>query len=230
MGKREWSAWRAAYEAQGQGRYGTALAATEETLAGPPEVAAAARATRGSVLRQVRLHARAEAEDHAGLDLAPGDPALLIGLVADAVGQGTPTDARLAAAWASQPADWRQQVRLAWVTGEVALTHDDRETGAGAFGQALDLARTHDATRHEAKSLLFLGVATDDPVLLGRRWIWRPTAATTRSAGRRCSCSESTRRPSASALRSSTPCPSRCAARPARATPFPRARLGGHAR
>jgi hypothetical protein len=166
MGKREWSAWRAAYEAQGQGRYGTALAATEETLAGPPEVAAAARATRGSVLRQVRLHARAEAEDHAGLDLAPGDPALLIGLVADAVGQGTPTDARLAAAWASQPADWRQQVRLAWVTGEVALTHDDRETGAGAFGQALDLARTHDATRHEAKSLLFLGVATDDPVLL----------------------------------------------------------------
>lgn len=153
--------WPRGWGLAAMGRYGEALTALEAVIAAADaadwRMRAAAHVTRASVLRQVGLHARAAHDDGSAALLDPESPAPLIGLVADGVGLGAgDLQARLAAATAVRPvAGWRQAVRLAWVTGEVALVEGDLRTAAAAFDDGLTRATQVRARRHAAKSLLF---------------------------------------------------------------------------
>lgn len=169
------SAWKRGWILAAMGRYGRALDALDAAEKGPPAVAAAACATRASVLRQVGLHARAQAEDRRGLDhLREGaDPqgeacrevraALRIGLVADGVAGGDREEidnhARAAADAVAAGVSTRQRVRLERVTGEAALAAGDATGAATWFQRARRRAIDHGLSRHEASSLVLLGVA-----------------------------------------------------------------------
>jgi tetratricopeptide (TPR) repeat protein len=170
------AAWRRAWLLAAAGSYAEALQHLEAAdQHADAALGAAAGVTRASVLRQLALHERAEAQDVrslALLDVAPPDhPArrdLLaagrIGLAADAVGtdpgNGALLDWRLADARAvAAGAGARQQVRLAWVSGEVELCRGNWAGAARAFAEARDRSVQLGARRHEAKSLLFLAGA-----------------------------------------------------------------------
>ena len=158
------SAWERGWVLAAMGRFGDALPVLEEALDGPDR--ARALGTRASVFRQLSLHELAERDDDAGLG-ATTDPAvragLLVGKVADSLGQGLRDEwqARVAAAaWAVDAAgDWRQRLRLAWVTGETAMYEGDFVGAAPHFAEALARAVERGARRHEAKSHLFLAAA-----------------------------------------------------------------------
>lgn len=127
---------------------------------------ALARGTRASIYRQLALHELAERESRAAL-AGTADPSirasLLVGHVADALGLGQSElwQPRVDAATIAVKAhgDWRQQVRLAWVTGETAMYRGDPGAAAPYFAEAIIRAGERSARRHEAKSHLFLAAA-----------------------------------------------------------------------
>lgn len=164
--------WQRGWLLSAAGRYGQALAELTAAGDGDPAVRVAALMTRAGVLRQVGLHDLAQQEDEAGLALLAEHriscptlrAGLLVGLVADAVGQdgdAASLQRRRAVAMAAVSASgsWRQRVRLGWVSGEVALHLRAPAQAATAFAQAARQAAQRRARRHEAKSLIFLAAA-----------------------------------------------------------------------
>ncbi|MCA1834462.1 MAG: hypothetical protein ABR548_00915 [Actinomycetota bacterium] len=159
------SAWLIAYVACAQGRFRRALVLCE-SLARSDVAAIRVRAavTAGSALRQRHLYDEAEAIESRALRNAPSEERahLLIGLAADAVGRG---DAGLcarrlgAAHHALRSRDWRARVRLDWVRCEHALLTGDAIRAVRVARAALLRSRRAGARRHQAKSLLFLGVS-----------------------------------------------------------------------
>jgi hypothetical protein len=141
-------------------------------------------AERGRVLRELGLHADAEALEWQALlraDDAVDAAMLRISLVADAVGAGDLERAqrRLAAArdavadLADGPRAARQRLRLAWVGVEVAALAGGPLPTAGlpwwdeVAGRPVQPPDAAAGTRfHRAKGLLFAGVATGDHRLL----------------------------------------------------------------
>ncbi|MFN2624705.1 MAG: hypothetical protein ABR520_01290 [Mycobacteriales bacterium] len=128
-----------------------------------------AAASVASVQRQLGRHGVAQQSDERGLALADGKGeaafACQLGLAADAVGLGdaaTATSAadKAAALLPDRPTEWwRQRVRYDWVRTELALLAEDPESAAEAAEAAVERAERARAPRHDAKSLLFLGVA-----------------------------------------------------------------------
>lgn len=162
------AAWQRGWVLAAMGRYAAALRALEAALEGPADLQGAARGTRAAVYRQLNLHERALDDDESALALAAIEPVtragLLVGLVADGIGLEERPEAlgrRLHDATEAvvETGDPRQHIRLAWVSGEVALVSGDLEGAIGMFSLALDSARTLNAVRHEAKSLVFLAAA-----------------------------------------------------------------------
>jgi hypothetical protein len=173
--------WLAGVCLGARGRY--AQAARWLAPSGSPAGSAAASCL-ASHLRQVGRHGEAEPLDQLALDTAT-DPETeadaLVGLVADAVGRQDVELARhrLGAATRSvQPDDraWRAQIRLAWVTAEIALLANDPDTAVVAGRRAERISRQATACRHAVKSRLVLGVALD---AAGRS---RPAARVLRTA------------------------------------------------
>ncbi|HWH33098.1 MAG TPA: hypothetical protein VNU01_10560 [Egibacteraceae bacterium] len=157
-------AWERGWVLAAMGRFGEALTVLEDAMSGPER--ARALGTRASVYRQLSLHELAERDDDAGL-AATDDPAvragLLVGKVADALGLGLRGEWRpralLAADSVAAAGDWRQRLRLAWVTGETAMYEGAPDAATPHFAEAVTRAVEHGARRHETKSHLFLGAA-----------------------------------------------------------------------
>jgi hypothetical protein len=158
------------------GRYRTAERWLLPGPAASQTASSLALSCRASHLRQLGRHAEAEALDSAALAAATDPEAradALVGLVADAVGRLDLTTARrrldaAGAEWAGQvgrrPGDhsgWRPQVRLAWVTAEVALLGGDPAAAVTAARSAYDRSRSATACRHAVKSQLVLGAALE---------------------------------------------------------------------
>jgi tetratricopeptide (TPR) repeat protein len=155
------------------GRYGAALAVLEPLVAvtEPAEgkvLAALSGATVASVHRQLGRHSVAQGYDEMALAGSAGSGEAgfdaLLGLAADAVGQGDGQAAtgRLAEAAALAEGHvewWRQRVRLGWVRAEIALLAGRPDEAAAAAHEAVELAEHSGAPRHVAKGLLFLGVS-----------------------------------------------------------------------
>ena len=162
------------------GRYGEGLDLLEALLAVPTVTArdrlviALVAAASASLHRQLGLHARARELDERGRQAAePLGPSAtealldcLVGLAADAVGlddaQGAVAGvarAEVVAAERGDAAGWRPRCRLEWVRAETALLTGDPAAAEAAAVRALQLAEDAAAPRHQAKSLLFLGVA-----------------------------------------------------------------------
>ncbi len=173
------AAWLLGVALGASGRLGSALAVLEplagQQVGGPvgdsPErrlFAALASATVASLYRQLGRHASAAVIDEAGLALTDGTGEAafdcLLGLAADAVGQGDAEGAQARLAEASALAKgredwWRQRVRQSWVEAELALLRGDPAHAIEAASSAVHRAEASGAPRHVAKSLLFLGVA-----------------------------------------------------------------------
>jgi hypothetical protein len=149
-----------------------------------PELQPWIAAERGRVVRELGLHARAEALEWPAL-LAATDPAdqamLRVALVADAVGAGDVARAsrRLEAAKAAVdgvadgPRAARQRLRLAWVGVEVAYLRGEVPSGAGLpwWDEVLGAPAFPDDHRwgsgfHTSKGLLFAGIVHGDLRLL----------------------------------------------------------------
>ncbi|HVM18858.1 MAG TPA: hypothetical protein VM307_02740 [Egibacteraceae bacterium] len=169
--------WQRAWALTALGRFGEALTMLDR-CADLPE----AWVTRGALLRQIGLHQRAEPADRRALAAAGDGPAAAaarISLVADEVGQGADHDElhrRLDAAASAleRHPDWRQSVRLGWVTGEVDVVTGRMAAAEAAFSAAAAEAARHGARRHEAKSHGFLAAVLG---LTGRRSAAVETAA-----------------------------------------------------
>lgn len=148
-----------------------------------PELQPWVAAERGRLLRELGLHARAEALEFPALVQAAdaGDEAMLrISLTADAVGLGDVDRAvrRLEAAsdalarCPEGPRAARQRLRYAWVAAEVAFLTGGRPTGEGLpkLGEDGEVVWPADqrwgTTFHAAKGLLFGGVVAGEPRLL----------------------------------------------------------------
>lgn len=150
---------------------------------GAPAGSAAASCL-ASHLRQLGRHAEAEPLDRLALATATDaetESDALVGLVADAVGRHDVAGARtrLAAATRSVHGDdaaWRAQVRLAWVTAEIALLANEPDGAVAAGQRAERISRRATACRHAVKSRLVLGVALETA---GRS---RPAARVLRTA------------------------------------------------
>jgi hypothetical protein len=178
--------WLAAVTLGGQGRYAAAAAALRDLLTGPDDLFATLAATTiASHLRQLGGHTEARRHDATALlrlaaatataTEGPPDPdgidhrgALvdaLLGLAADAVGRGRPTEAaRLhtaarTAAGERPPPAWRVTVRIEWVATEVALATDQASDATPHAERALAVARAAGAVRHTVKSTMMLGAA-----------------------------------------------------------------------
>jgi hypothetical protein len=126
------------------------------------EVTSRAAATLGSVLRQTGRHAEARTVERSAIRRAPTAELrghLRIGLVADAVGLGRLPAVDRALAQIGSVRGWRARVRLEWVRCERELLAGRAGLAAGHARRAHRLAAKAGARRHEAKSLLFLGVA-----------------------------------------------------------------------
>jgi tetratricopeptide (TPR) repeat protein len=131
-----------------------------------------AASTTGSLHRQLGRYRLARGFDQAALSAAEALPPTdveplvdaLLGLAADAVGDGDVEAARLAWARAAEIADapdspWRPRVRAAWVSAEIALLVDDADAALSAAEDAVKGAEEARAPRHHAKSLVFRAVA-----------------------------------------------------------------------
>ena len=129
----------------------------------PRRWASLAHTTIASTLRQEGKHPAAQQQDELALELSVESTQFdaHIGLAADAVGQLDVASARceLAAARAVATIEWRQQVRVAWVDAEIALMEDRPADALSIALAAAAIAERSDAPRHQAKSLLFAGVA-----------------------------------------------------------------------
>jgi hypothetical protein len=159
------SGWIRAYVAAARGAFAQAESRARALRIVEHPVAVAAGITLGSVLRQTARHAEAREVDAATLLEATTDEMrahALISLGADAVGLGE-KDACAAHLVDAAPllpkGRWRARVRHAWVTCEHALLTGDPEGASDAAYTALQASRRAKARRHEAKSMLFLGVA-----------------------------------------------------------------------
>ena len=126
-------------------------------------VKVAASLTAGSALRQLDRHADAEPHDRRALRLATTNVEkahALASLVADAVlTDRRRTERRLTQARALRVTDPRAQIRLLWVDAEANLVLGRSKAAVRDSERALALSRRAGFRRHEAKSLLFLGVA-----------------------------------------------------------------------
>lgn len=165
-------AWRRAWLLTAAGRYGDALVAIGETMEGTPVLQASGHMTRAMLYRQVSLHQRAEDADAEALAILSRTrtrspsvrAAIRVGQVADAVGLGCDDGVlarrvKVAAGAVTSAGSWRQQVRLTWVRGEVAMVRESYRDAANAFGAGAKIAHDQGARRHEAKSLIFLAAA-----------------------------------------------------------------------
>jgi hypothetical protein len=157
------------------GGYGEAvevLAPLATTPARGDRWASFAASTTGSLHRQLGRYRLARGFDQAALTAAEALPPTdvepvvdaLLGLAADAVGEGDVDAARLAWARAAEIADapdspWRPRVRSAWVAAEIALLVDDADAALSAADDAVKGAEEARAPRHHAKSLVFRAVA-----------------------------------------------------------------------
>ena len=164
------AAWQRGWLLAALGDYGAALDQLDTTRDGSPAVQAAGLMTGAQVLREIGLHEDAEAADQRGLGILgdtgrcpPVRAALLIGLVADAVGRAADEvlSRRLqrAAAAVDVAGSWRQLIAFRWVQGEVAMVRGGWADAERAFGRAARRAARQGARRHEAKSLVFLAAA-----------------------------------------------------------------------
>lgn len=162
MGPRH--AWQRGWVLAAMGRFGDALPALDEAMHGPDR--ARALGTRASVFRQLGLHELAERDDDEALR-ATDDPevlsGVLVGKVADALGLALRDEWRprvlIAAEAVAAGGDWRQRLRLAWVTGETFMYEGDSAGAAPHFAEAVTRSVERGARRHEAKSHLFLAAA-----------------------------------------------------------------------
>jgi hypothetical protein len=156
-----------AIDAAAAGRYLPALVIADR-LHGHPDagIRSAAAALQGSILRQLHQHVEAQAWDERALANAVGGPTsetrldALVGLVADAVGQGLVEVAEHR--WSVLvgllgEATPRLRVRGGWVGAEVSLLRGDYAQAVGWARSAVDIAGGV-SQRHRAKSLLLLGV------------------------------------------------------------------------
>jgi hypothetical protein len=162
--------WWRAVAAGGQGRYACAFADLERLRRGERsgKLVSLAHSTHASFLRQLGWHDRARRWDGrawalAGADVEAGVDALA-GLAADALGVGRFAASRRSLQrvdeWttgASIPA--RQQVRLAWVSAELAMVRGDGVDAVSAAQSAADLASRHASARHRVKSDVILAAA-----------------------------------------------------------------------
>jgi hypothetical protein len=160
--------WLRAVAAGGQGRYGSALtdlaAVLRHDARGP--VASLAHSTRASFLRQLGWHDRARTWDGKAWALAGADEEAgvdaLIGLAADALGVGRFAASGRALERARElltdSAPARLDVRLAWVSGELAMAQGDRLAVAHAE-RAVELAAAVGSARHAVKSDVILAAA-----------------------------------------------------------------------
>lgn len=174
----------------GQGRYAGARAVLEDLLrvVSAGSVASLASSTHASLLRQTGWHRQASVWDGralaalAGVDDADGDLLLaaarcdaLTGLGADALGCG-----RLDLGWQllgrcrdhlavygdpiGVPALWRQQLRLHWVSAELALAGADFDEAGRHARAASTIAERAESVRHRVKSdLLLAATMTGEP-------------------------------------------------------------------
>ena len=159
--------WLRAYLLAATGDFGRAERAARRVLAetDDPATESRAAATLGSILRQTGRHARARTIESAALRRAPTRELrahLLIGLAADAVGLGdlAAVDRGLERAVAERSRGWRVTVRLRWVRCERELLAGHPAAAARWARSALAAAEKAGAQRHIAKSLLFLGAAS----------------------------------------------------------------------
>jgi len=158
--------WVRAYVAAARGRFFDSLdLARPLTARAPRAVRVSASITTGSALRQLGHYRAARHYDRIASKAARTGAErarATIGLAADAIGLGqAAVCARLladAAALASTR-DWRGNVRLDWVRTEHAVATGRPRAAIGPARRSLRRARAEHATRHVAKSHLFLGVA-----------------------------------------------------------------------
>jgi tetratricopeptide (TPR) repeat protein len=157
------------------GKYGEAFEVLRPLAADPARGdrwASFAASTTGSLHRQLARYADARRFDEAALTAAEALPPAdvepvvdaLLGLAADAVGDGDAEAARLTWARAAEIADapdspWRPRVRAAWVAAEIALLRGDGDAALAAADDAVKNAEEARAPRHHAKSLVFRAVA-----------------------------------------------------------------------
>lgn len=148
------------------GRFSEAREALDPLISEPRTLdswAVLAHTTIASTLRQERRHVEAQKHDEQALLIA--DHVTIfdahIGLAADAVGQLDVRTARefWARAMAVARPEWRQQVRLAWVEVEILLMRKRAAQALKVAQAATETAEIAEAPRHQAKSLLFAGVA-----------------------------------------------------------------------
>ncbi|WP_436492328.1 hypothetical protein [Actinokineospora sp. HUAS TT18] len=182
-------AWLAAVALGGRGHYAAAASHLGLLISGgDPVIAALAAATRASHLRQVGGHAIARTFDAAGLRCLaaagllggkgvdgdhpdpPGTPAadaaaarsdVLLGLAADALGQGRTAEARrlLGIESASVNAGWRADIRRGWVAAEIELAAGLLDAAIAPAQAAAEAAKGSGSVRHRVKSSLVLGAA-----------------------------------------------------------------------
>ena len=164
--------WLRAVAAGGQGRFGCATADLADLRrrapAGP--LASLAHSTHASFLRQLGGHAHARGWDGRAQALAGADPHArvdsLIGLAADALGLNrfAASAALLDRAHAAldefpeQTSD-RLQIRLAWVSAELAMVTGDGAAAVRHAERAGELAAAWSSLRHRVKTGVVLAAA-----------------------------------------------------------------------
>lgn len=177
--------WRTAVVWGGQGHYARARAALDvvdrETAGHGADhdrtLASLSASTRASLLRQTGRHALASVHDgRAFATVADSSTATeaacdaLTGLAADALGCG-----RLPLGWrllgeceyrlsggnapAGRPELWRQEIRLEWVSAELALAGGDFARAQGHADSAVELSGRSTSIRHRVKSELLRSAA-----------------------------------------------------------------------
>ncbi|OLT87825.1 hypothetical protein [Mycobacterium syngnathidarum] len=160
--------WLRAVAAGGQGRYGCALTELGVLLrgrdAGP--LVSLAHSTRASFLRQLGGHARARAADGQAWarcgDDAEAAADALVGLAADALGLGRfgVSERLLDRARALETsANSRRQIRLEWVSAELAMVQGDGAAAVEHARRGVAAAAGHRSTRHAVKSDVVLAAA-----------------------------------------------------------------------
>ncbi len=173
--------WLRAVAAGGQGHYASAHAdlaalrrqfrpecASEPSEPGPQalgSLGSLAHSTAGSLMRQLGWHDVARRWDGIALRLAGADVQArgdaLVGLAADALGVGRFTTSAALLAGARQvcggPA--RQEVRLEWVSAELAMMSGDGVGAVRHARRAIDLAAAVSSVRHQIKSEVVLAAA-----------------------------------------------------------------------
>lgn len=160
--------WLRAVAAGGQGRYSSALAdlCTLRRQSGGALVSLA-DSTRASFLRQLGWHDRARAWDGRALALANADREAggdaLIGLAADALGTGrfgaSERALRRAAVLLGGTVPVRLQVRIAWVSAELAMARGQGSTAVQEAEAARVAAASFGSARHTLKSEVVMAAA-----------------------------------------------------------------------